>query len=304
MKFLTFYRIALAGSRNFLRNAWLSTAATAVMSVTLIIILMSGAVTMAMNATIRGIVNKIDVSLYLKDSVTEEQRAELEKKLLATPNVSGVKFVSKSEALAIYRRQVAGNEKLLAAVTEAENPLPSSLQVKTADPKKMDPIVALMDQPENRELLAAVPSYSGDRKATIDRIVRVSGFLKSAGLFASILFVIISVLIIFNTIRMAIFTRRNEIDIMKLVGATNNFIRGPFIFEACLYGIIASVVAFFISYTILSVGGPAVTKYLDINETVAFFKQYPVLVAFVQLTLGVFIGAASSMLAMTRYLKL
>jgi cell division transport system permease protein len=304
MNLITFYRIALAGSRNFLRNAWLSTAATAVMAVTLIIILMSGAVTMAMNATIKGIVNKIDVSLYLKDSVTEEQRKALEDKLMATPNVSAVRYVSKTEALSIYRKQVAGNEKLLAAVTEAENPLPASLQVKTADPKQMDPIVALVEQPENKQLLAAAPSYSGDRKATIDRIVRVSSFLKTAGLLASLLFVIISILIIFNTIRMAIFTRRQEIDIMKLVGATNNFIRGPFIFEACLYGIIASVIAFIITYAILTIGGPAVTKYLDINQTVAFFKEYPVLIAFIQLSLGIFIGATSSLLAMVRYLKL
>lgn len=304
MKLLTFYRIAIAGTRNFFRNAWLSTAATAVMAVTLIIIMMSVATTMAMNATIKGIVSKIDVSLYLKDTATQEQIKELEQKLLSTTNVSGVRLISKVEALGIYRKQVAGNQKLLDAVTEAENPLPASLQVKTSDPKHMDPIVALVEKPENQQLLAAPPSYSGDRKATIDRIVKVSSFLKSAGLVASFLFVIISVLIIFNTIRMAIFTRKSEIDIMKLVGATNWFIRGPFIFEACLYGVIASVVALLIGYTILTVGGPAVTKYLDINQTVTFFKNYPVLIAIIELSLGIFIGAVSSLLAMTKYLKL
>ncbi|HSH31176.1 MAG TPA: permease-like cell division protein FtsX, partial [Candidatus Saccharimonadales bacterium] len=241
---ITFWRIILAGGRNFLRNAWLSTAATAVMTVTLVIILSSFISNTALTATIKTIVNKIDVSIYLSDSVTPEQVKTFQSKLSSTENVQSVKYVSKAEALEIYKQQNRNNPTLLNAVSDPEiaKGIPASLQIKAKDPKKLDSIVALVARPEIKPLVSEF-SYEGDRKTTIDRIVQVSNFLKTTGLAASLLFTVISILIIFNTIRMAIFTRRSEIELMKLVGAPNWFIRGPFLFEAALYGIIAAIIA-------------------------------------------------------------
>lgn len=303
---LQLWRIMQAGGRNFMRNAWLSTAATAVMTVTLTIVVISFISNLALTSTIKGVTDRIDVSVYLKSDVTQDQVDKFEKSLLNSPNVAGVSFVSVQQAVANYKAQNKNNPQLIQALDEAGDALPPSLQVKAKDAKKLSDIADVVNQPSNKALLdpTAPPSYSGNRKATIDRIVRFANFFKTAGLFASVIFVIISTLIIFNTIRMAIFTRRDEIEIMKLVGATKWFIRGPFIFEAALYGIIAAAIAVTLSYLLLFGAGPRIASYIDFGSTISFFRNYPVVVVGLELLIGIAIGAVSSLLAMTRYLKL
>lgn len=300
---ITMWRIMVAGMRNFLRNAWLSTAATAVMTVTLIIILVSFISSSALSATIKSIVNKVHVSIYLKDSTSEDQANELKGKLEQQDNVQSVAYVSKAQSLEIYREQNKNNKKLLDAVSDNFNPLPALLQIKAKDPKKLDPIVNFVKGSQYDQLVSEY-SYAAERKATIDRIIRVSNFLKTTGLVASVLFTVISILIIFNTIRMAIFTRRSEIEIMKLVGATNWFIRGPFLFEAALYGIIAAIIAVAMAYGLILGAAPKLNSYIDVGSTIAFFRNNPVVIVLAELVIGVFIGMLSSMLAMMRYLKL
>ena len=289
-----------------MRNAWLSTAATAVMTVTLSIVAISFISNLALTSTIKGVTDKIDVSVYLKTGVTQEQVDGFTKSLKASSNVAGVTYLSEAQAIALYREQNKTNKQLLAALDIAGNALPSSLQIKANDPKKLDEITAVVDQPENKALLdpSAPPSYTGSRKTTIDKIVSFSNFFKSTGLVASSIFVVISTLIIFNTIRMAIFTRRDEIEIMKLVGATKWFIRGPFIVEAALYGIIGAFIAVALSYVLLLGGGPKLSSYVDVKSTIDFFRNYPVLIIGVEMLIGVIIGMFSSLLAMSRYLKL
>ncbi len=306
MMWLQFWRVVHAGARNFLRNAWLSTAATAVMTITLTIIVISFISNSALSSTIKGVTDKIDVSIYLTDSVTPAQLQTFEAALSANPNVASVSYLSKADALTQYQRTIAGNKQLLEGLQLAGNPLPASLQVKAKDPKNLSSIIAVTKEPQYNALLdpTAPPSYSGQNKDTINRIVSVSNFFKRSEFVASLIFVIISTLIIFNTIRMAIFTRREEIEIMKLVGATKWFIRGPFIFEAAMYGIIAAIIAVCLSYVVLLGGGPKLGSYIDVQSTINFFRTYPVLVMFGELVVGIFIGAFSSMLALSRYLKL
>lgn len=303
---VTLWRIILAGTRNFMRNAWLSTAATAVMTITLIISLFSFASNSALTATIRGIVEKIDVSVYFDDSASVDQIQTVQERLQRLENVESVKYVSKDEALEEFRKENANDPALLSGIAEGENPLPASLRIKTKDPKLIQMVIDELNSADIKPLLdKKTPyTYTGEKKATIDRIVSVSNFLKTAGLVASFVFLTISILVIFNTIRMAIFTRRSEIEIMKLVGATNWFIRGPFIFEAALYGIIAAIIALVVAYALLPFA-PALVNFIpDIQNTVDFFKNYPLAVILMELLLGIFIGALSSVLALTRYLKL
>jgi cell division transport system permease protein len=300
------WRVIQAGGRNFMRNMWLSTAATAVMTITLTIIVISFISNSALTSTIKGVTDKIDISIYLKDTVTTDQRDAFQKALSDNSNVEAVHYRSKDEALALYKEKNKNNLTLIQGLQFAGNPLPSSFQIKARDPKKLDSIIAVTNQTQFKDLLdpAAPPSYSGQNKETINRIVRVSNFFKTTELVASVIFVIISTLIIFNTIRMAIFTRREEIEIMKLVGATKWFIRGPFIFEAALYGIIAALIAVVLSYSLLLGGAPKLASYIDVQSTINFFRSYPLLVLLGELFIGICIGAFSSMLAMSRYLKL
>lgn len=303
---LTAARITKTGLHNFARNAWLSTAATAVMTITLTLVAVSYVATVALNSTIKGVVEKIDISIYLKDSASQEQINAFKSRLEQTENVQQVVFISKTDALKQYREQNKDNPKLLEAVNETDNPLPASLQIKAKDPNELDPITALANQDQFKPLLAEREpiSYSGDRKATIDKIIQTSNFFKATGIAASVVFVIISTLIIFNTIRMAIFTRREEIEIMKLVGATNWFIRGPFIFEAALYGIIAAIIAIGFTYTVILSGVPRLGNYIDTATITNLLRDNVILVVIALLFLGVLIGAASSMVALKKYLKL
>jgi len=303
---IQFWRILLAGARNFMRNMWLSTAATAVMTVTLTLIMMSFISNMAVTATIKGVTDKIDVSIFLKNTLTPDQINGFKQSLENSGNVASLTYVSPQQAVLNYKDQNKNNPQLIAALDQAGDALPSSVQVKAKDPKHLDVIEAVVNQSANKPLLdpTAPPSYTGSRKATIDRIIRVASFFKTLGLAASAMFLIISTLIIFNTIRMAIFTRRDEIEIMKLVGATKWFIRGPFIFEAALYGIIAAVIATILSFLLLFGGATRVATYIDFSTTVTFFQTYIFVIIAAEFVLGVTIGAVSSLLAMSRYLKL
>jgi cell division transport system permease protein len=308
LNYLTAMRIVKTGLRNFFRNAWLSAAATAVMTVTLSLVAISYIANQALTSTIKQVVNKIDISVFLNDADTPVQIQALEAQLRQQPDVESVSFTSKTQALAQYRQQNADDPTLLQAATASDNPLPASLNIKAKNPNNQQPIVNLVDQPQNKVLLSTQPnpiSYTGSRKATIDKIVQTANFFKSTGYIAAAIFIVISTLIIFNTIRMAIFTRREEIEIMKLVGATNWFIRGPFIFEAVLYGIIAAIIALIFVYSVVLAGAPRVSSYITtIGSVTTYMQRNVILVSLVELSIGIGIGALSSLVALKRYLKL
>src|SRR5690606_18467431 len=127
------------------------------------------------------------------------------------------------------KEQNRDNLDLLLAISQTDNPLPASLQIKPIDPNNIQGLRDFLEQPEIKELQSEETSYSGDRKEAIDKIAGATSFLRQAGVVSIIIFAIISVLIIFNTIRMAIFNRREELNIMRLLGASTWYIRGPFV---------------------------------------------------------------------------
>lgn len=303
---LQIWRIIQSGSRNFLRNMWLSTAATAVMTVTLTIVVLSFISNSALTDTIKGFTDRITLSIYLKDNVPLDQQAYLRQELLATGNVQSITLVSKDEALARFKEKNKNDPIQLKAIETTGNTLPASYEVRLKDRNKLDDVVKVATQDKIKPILddRHPVSLSGNRKDAIDNIIHGSNFIIKIGLVASAIFVVISTLIIFNTIRMAIFTRRDEIEIMKLVGATKWFIRGPFLFEAALYGIIAAFIASALAYTLLLGVGPKLTNYVDVVATMSFFRAYPLAIIGSEILLGAIIGIASSLLAMSRYLKL
>lgn len=149
------------------------------------------------------------------------------------------------------------------------------------------------------------PSFAGDRKSAIENIGRWVGFAEKAGLLSSIIFVAISSLIVFNTIRMAIFNRKDEIQMMKLIGADKSFIRGPFLVEAVVYGCIAAVIATILGLVLLQASSSKLLAAgVNIDGTLAFTTTYMPLVLLCMVVLGGLIGIISSLLATQRYLKL
>jgi cell division transport system permease protein len=306
-KLTTFARIVRTGMMNFVRNLWLAIAAMAIMIITLTIILFSVIVNATFSNTVAQITNKIDVSLYLKDSVDQTQTNSLVKQLKALPSVKQVTYLSKAQALAAYEQQNAGNQQLLQAITETDNPLPATIRVKPVDLNHIGQIRSFVNQPKVAQLQSDPASDSGDRRAAIDKITHATNILRRVGVVAVLVFAVISVLIIFNTIQMAIFNRRDELQIMRLLGASTWFIRGPFVVESVIYGILSAIASVLLINALFITASSSLqaTSFglLDISYSQSFFESHYWLLLGSQLALGIFIGAASSVIATRRYLK-
>lgn len=307
-KAITIERIFKTGAINFWRNIWLSIAAIAMMVITLTILLFAVVANATFSHTINDITSHIDVSVYLKDSVTEKQKDDLISQMKKIENVKSVTYVSKTDALKTYEAQNASNADLLAAISQTDNPLPASLNIKPQDPNNLQPIKDFLDRPNIQALQSDPTSYSGDRKAAIDKITRATHFFQQAGIAGIIVFVFISMLIIFNTIRMAIFNRRDELVIMRLLGASTAFIRGPFVVETMLYGLVAALISLAAVAGIFAVASQTLQAsslgLLDINYSNSYFSNRLWEILTIQILAGILIGAASSMIATRRYLKL
>ncbi len=306
-KWITFWRIVRTGVINFFRNASLAIAAMAVMVVTLSIILLSLVVNTTLSGTIKQITDKIDVSVYLKDEVTANERREFIQKLETLPNVASTKYLSKEEALEAYRQENINNPDLLTAINQTDNPLPATIRIKPKDLDRVQEIQTFLNQEENKVLQAEEPSYSGDRKEAIDKISHAANVLQRVGIAGIILFAVISVLIIFNTIQMAIFNRRDEISIMRLLGANTWYIRGPFVVETIMYGIISGLISILLIKSLfIASSGPLEASslgLLDITYAQRYFNDHFWILLFAQIGIGVIIGAGSSIIATRRYLK-
>lgn len=303
----TLRRIIRNGCVNFIRNAWLSIAAMAVMTITLTIVLFSMIANATLNHTVAQITDKINVSVYLKDSVNKQQTDELIGQIKKLENVESVSYLSKEQALEIYKKQNADNINLLLAISETNNAVPATIQIKPIDTNKINIIKDFLDKPEVKAQQSNPTSYSGVVKQAVDNIAHAAKFLQRAGIIGVIVFSIISMLIIFNTIQMAIFNRRDELTIMRLLGASTSYIRGPFVVESMLYGIFSAVISvvllnalFVVSSSTLQASSLGV---LDINYANQYFGEHYWLFLTIQLAIGIFIGAASSVFATRRYLK-
>lgn len=307
--FISFERVIKTGLVNFVRNAWLAIAAIAVMVITLSIVLFSVIANATFANTINQITDKIDVSVYLTDEVSgnQDQREQLINQIESLDNVKSVVFISKDQALDRYKDQNKGNLDLLLAISQTDNPLPGSLQIKPDNPDNIEPIRQFLEQPNIKSLQAEETSYSGDRKAAIDKIGTATTFIRRAGIVGVVVFALISMLIIFNTIRMAIFNRRDELTIMRLLGASTWYIRGPFVVETITYGVIAALISVLLCSLVFSIQSNAFNAstlgLLDIQYASDYFAQHFWLILAIQLMIGILIGAVSSIIATRRYLK-
>jgi cell division transport system permease protein len=304
---ITFGRVVKAGLQNFVRNATLAVAAIAVMVITLTIILFSIIANATFNNTIQQITDKIDISVYLKDTLTVDQRDGLINDLKSIENVKSVDFISKEQALEIYKQQNSDNPDLLQAISQTDNPLPASLQIKPVDPNRIVEIKDFLEKKDIKDLQSEETSYSGDRKDAIDKISSATSFFRRAGLAGVVVFALVSVLIIFNTIRMAIFNRRDELTIMRLLGASSGYIRGPFVVETMLYGVVSAVLSVSLCHALFFVSSSALDAsslgLLDIQFASEYFAKHYWLILTAQTTIGIILGAASSLIATRRYLK-
>jgi cell division transport system permease protein len=321
---ITIKRIIKLGLVNFWRNRWLSLAASLMIMLTLVTMGVFALLNVFANSTAEGIKDRIDLSIYFYENATDKQVQDLQYKLTNRADVKAVKYISKEEALAIWQSRPI-NSKVKDLVTADENSLPRSLQIKATTPEALAGIATELSTDEYKPYVRKI-SYE-ETKTAIDKIISITQFIQKLGLVITCFLLVISLVVIMNTIRLTIFTRRDEIEIMRLVGANGSFIRVPFGVEAILYGILGSLLAYMVIALIMTNFGPRMSGYFaDVATTTAtpYFYLirpyfYPELAAkmnvfmslftlwplfIVQLAIGILFSVSCSLLALRRYLKL
>lgn len=306
-KLVTARRLVGVGCKNFVRNAWLSVAATAVMVVALTIVLTA----VVLNTTARNAITELSknlkISVYFKDEVSVQRQQALRREIVANEFVSSVDYISKESAQAKFQSDNQGDAKLIEGIALAGGQIfPSSFEISVKDISQITNVGAIAQKSEYGDIVESVILGKTDVKKTIERAASAQRFIIEGSILAAAIFTGVSILIIFNTIRMAIFTRSEEIRTMKLIGATPNYIRGPFIIEAALYGVIAGFAANAIVYSgVLSLGGKVAAQ-VEFKETYAYFTETSTLLFMLggALAAGILVGIISSILAMEKYLKL
>lgn len=306
-KLIVLGRIIKTGFQNFFRNATLAVAAIAVMVITLTIVLLSVIANATFANTIQQLNDRIDISVYLKDSVTNEQKDKLLSDLRSIDSVKSVEYKSKEDVLKEQQKPTGDNLDTLVALAQINNPFPATIHIKPNDPNQLQSIQAFLEKPEIVDLQSAPTSYSGDRKEALDKITKATHFMRQAGFVGVLIFGAVSMLIIFNTIRMAIFNRREELNIMRLLGAGNWYIRGPFVVETVIYGLVSAAISIALCNALFVISASAFEAsslgLLDITYANEYFADNFWIILLIQTAIGILIGAASSFIATRRYLK-
>ena len=307
-QWLTFMRMIRYGINNFSRNAWLTIAATAVMTITLLIIFTSVVARQALVASVAELQKKVDMSIYLKSETPDATAQKIADDLRQLSNVSEVTYISAAQARADFAEANKSNPKMLEALNNATNKFFGTVRVSLKninDTSQLDTFVKTNTTVKKYVDPDRSPSFAGSRRSAIKNLAQSIEFAQRVGIGASIVFIAISSLIVFNTIRMAIFNRKDEIEMMKLIGANKGFIRGPFVVEAMVYGFVSGVLATILGMVALTFAEPKLSAVgVAIQPIISFLTAYIPLVLAAMILLGALIGAVSSLLATRRYLKI
>lgn len=301
-----FKRIITAGFNGFYRNRTISISSIFILVVTLSIIASILMFKDVFNNSITQIKTKVDISIYLKSDATDASIISIKQKLQSIASVKDINFVSKEDTLIKFKEQYKNDEATIKALEEVNtNPFGASFQVIAKDTTDYNDIMQkisaenfLGDDSKDIDKINYV-----DIKDSIEKLNNLITWFNTFGITMIIIFISMSLMIVYNTIRLAIFTFKDEISVMKLVGASDMYIRGPFIVESVLYGAIASLITTIIFYPI--------TKYIT-SKTVDFFGGYSIhayyldniVLIFVTLFIsGTLVAIISSVLAVRKYLS-
>ena len=306
-KLITTWRVIKYGMNSFARNAWLSVASTAIMTITLLIIFGTLVARVVLTDTVQSIRDKVDISIYVERDISEGDAEKIKGSLANLESVKDVTYTSPEEARANFASRNSSDEDIRAALIEAENEFFGIFNVNLVD---------LGDTTELEELVSNdktiidnlspdhQPTYDSPRKDAITTIASSISFAEKVGIVAGAIFTVIASLIIFNTIRMAIFNRREEIYMMELIGANKGFIRGPFIIESIMCGILAAFLASGLGYAAILFARPRLEIYgVIIGPLAEFLVKYAFFVVIAIMLTGSMIGAFSSLTATKKYLK-
>jgi cell division transport system permease protein len=296
-------RIFTAGAKSFVRSGSVSFATVLIMTVTLMIIGFLVFLSAVLSTTLAGIRDKVDVNVYFVPSASESDVMNLQEEIEALPEVSSVSFTSADTALQQFRERHADDELTLRALDElGENPLGASLSIKANDPSQYESIAEYLNGISGASIIDDVNYFQN--KTVIERLTSAINATAQAGSVIVFLFALASTVIALATIRLAIYSARDEIAVMRLVGASNMYIRGPFIVAGILAGVFAGLITLVLFYPASWYVGKATAVWLGgFNVFTYYVENFPMFFL-VLIGAGVFLGGFASFLGVRRYLKI
>ena len=300
-------RILRTGFFNFWRDSTVTLASVLIMMVTLLVIGLISFSSAILDTTLAELKNKIDINVTFFTSANEKDILNIKHTIESLPEVLLVTYVSREEALTLFKERHSSDQAILSALDEVgENPLGAVLNVQARDPSQY---ASVADFLESGSALSSGSSTIIDRinyfqnKAAIDKLTQIIASADRLGFILTLFFAIISVLIAFNTIRLTIYLARDEISVMRLVGASTTYIRGPFVVVGIIYGVVAGLLTLLLLLPLTYwLGGTTENFFVGFNIFFYYLRHF-LEIAFIIMASGVFIGALSSALAIRKYLK-
>ncbi len=295
-------RIFHFGFKNFWRNGWLTTVTVVIMTLALLVfawLIFFGVVTSRAAASIE---DKIDISVYFNTNTSEDEILNIQQSLEGLAQVASVDYISRDQALSTFKENHSADQTITQAVNELDsNPLEASLNIKAKNPSEYGAIADYLNSGDLSQYIDSV-SYT-QNQSIIDRLAHIVKTVEVGGVIVMIVFALLAGLVVFNTIRLAIYANREEIGIMRVVGASNALVRGPYVVEGMLCGAISAIVALAISTPILYAVNPYLNVFIPGMNLFQYFGAHAVALFCYLLLFGIALGGASSFIAVRRYLK-
>lgn len=306
MALIAFKRIIKGGFLNFKRSGLISWAAVLVVTITLSVITLIILSQAVLHFSLNQIKDKVDVTVYFTTSASEDRIMLLKSSLEQLPEVAAVSYTSSEDALKIFRSRHAGDYPTIQALDEIkENPLGAYLNVKAKEVSQYENIANFL---KSDDKLVVGSSSIVDKvnyhqnKLVIDRLNNIISSAQKLGFLVTLLFVVISIIITFNTIRLTIFISKEEIGVMRLVGASKMHVRGPFMIEGAIYGVVATLFTLILFWPATAWLGRNMTGFLGINIYDYYISSFFQIFAILLLS-GAGLGIISSFLAVRKYLN-
>jgi cell division transport system permease protein len=271
--FTIFSRIIYYGFKNFERNSWLSVTTVIVMVLALLVFHGLIVFQVITQGAITSIQDKIDISAYFKSSTPEDEILNIKEALSSLPEVKSIDYVSRDQALVNFKETHQNDQTILQALNEvSSNPLEASLNIKAQSPSQYSVIAAYLTNPNINQYIDTV-SYAKNQ-VIIDRLRSIINTISRLGLLLTVLLALISITVAFNTIRLAIYSNRDEINIMRLVGASNILVRGPYVIEGIISGVIAALLSILIAWPFLYFISPYLLTFIYYIYVFIFIWPY------------------------------
>ncbi len=250
-----------------------------------------------------SIQDKIDISVYFKIDTPEDEILKIKKSLESLAEVKGIEYISRDEALAIFKERHADDPTITQSLEELkDNPLLASLNIKAYDPKDYATIADYLDKTDSKISFEKV-TYA-QNAVVIERLSKIIDTTQKGGFILIFFLALIAVLVTFNTIRLAIYSSREQIEIMRLVGASNSFIRGPYIVEGIIYGLLGAILSLALAAPIIYFISPYIKIFIAEMDLWPYFVSNLMGILGYQLLFGVGVGVISSIIAVRKYLRI